>query len=278
MTTVEVVTLNALVKGGDGFLQAVADGARAAGFESTISRDYVGRGDIVAMYGSGSPQKTDIMRAHLATGRHVVNWDLGYFSRGKAGVRNFFRLSLDGLHPGIQHVEATAEEPGRFEVHGIPLREDYQPGGPVIVVGMGRKSREGLGLHSWEARTLRQARERFRGRKIIYRPKPTARGRSDGVQWPDIDALSPVAQLLAGASLVICRHSNVAVDACIAGVPVECQDGIARWLYSRVHQPTPEQRISLLRRAAWWQWKADEMGKAWEFLKQHLKNDPSRIG
>jgi hypothetical protein len=71
---------------------------------------------------------------------------------------------------------------------------------------------------------------------------------------------------LAGASLVICRHSNAAIEACIAGVPVECSGGAAHWLYSRTPRPTTEERLDFLYRLAWWQWRFIEMKSAWLFL------------
>ena len=86
------------------------------------------------------------------------------------------------------------------------------------------------------------------------------------MQWPEIDGATPIQELLRGASLVICRHSNVAVDACIAGIPVECEDGAARWLYAAGPVQPIERRASFLRRLAWWQWQCDEMEDAWKFL------------
>ena len=69
-----------------------------------------------------------------------------------------------------------------------------------------------------------------------------------------------------GARLVVCRHSNVAVDAVIAGVPVECEDGAAYWLRDKPY--TPEVRRDFLDRLAWWQWKPEECMKAWEFIRR----------
>lgn len=230
------------------------------------------------MYGCGSPEKGELMKLHKGPRRHVVCWDIGYFSRGKKGNRDFFRVCVDGLHPSIAQVEGTPEEPDRFAMHGITLRDDFDPTGHIIVVGLGRKSREGLGLTTWEAQALARARERFPGRKIIYRPKPTLRRYPDGVQWDRVDGVTPIEELLKGAALVICRHSNVALDACVAGIPVECEDGIAAWLYSRTTHPDPGQRLGLLRRAAWWQWRRAETRQAWEFLKSFVGTIPSGTG
>ena len=70
-----------------------------------------------------------------------------------------------------------------------------------------------------------------------------------------------------GASLVVCSHSNVAVDACIAGIPVDCTDGAALALYKDNQNPTVERRLEFLRSLAWWQWSTREAPQAWEFIK-----------
>ena len=75
-----------------------------------------------------------------------------------------------------------------------------------------------------------------------------------------------IADLLRGASLAACRHSNVAVDAVVAGVPFEAVDGAAMWLAGKDY--TPANRLDFLRRLAWWQWKASEAHLAWDFAKE----------
>jgi hypothetical protein len=49
-------------------------------------------------------------------------------------------------------------------------------------------------------------------------------------------------------------------------VPVEIEDGAAKWLYERGAAPTRAQRLDFLCRAAWFNWKLSEMGEAWKFL------------
>jgi hypothetical protein len=69
-----------------------------------------------------------------------------------------------------------------------------------------------------------------------------------------------------GCSLVVCRHSNVAIDACIAGVPVECDDGAAFALYRNGPQPDENARREFLGRLAWWNWggtRPPRRGDSW---------------
>jgi hypothetical protein len=70
--------------------------------------------------------------------------------------------------------------------------------------------------------------------------------------------------MLKKAGLVVCRHSNVAVDACRVGAPVVTQDGAAASIYPRrlskyQEQPSQEVRQEFLERLAWWQWSVDEV-------------------
>lgn len=76
----------------------------------------------------------------------------------------------------------------------------------------------------------------------------------------------PIDEALRGASLVVCRHSNVAVDACVAGIPVECDDGAAAALYRGNPNPTREQRAEFLRRLTFWEWRPDEAAQAWDWI------------
>ena len=251
---------------------AMLDGAREAGLTVQPGRiDH--RPDVVlVLYGAGSLERTAIMREHRRAGGRVVCLDGGYFGRRLPANGDYFRVAIDELHARPEHVEATPDDDSRFARFGINLRDDYNPAGPVIVVGMGPKSRVGLGLMDWEQRTLARAAARFPKHRVIYRRKDGRRlAKPDGVMWPHIDGATPIHELLRGASLVIARHSNVSVDACIAGVPVECEDGAARWLYRDGPIQNAERRLSFLRRLAWWNWQPREMGEAGKFLTRMME-------
>jgi hypothetical protein len=147
----------------------------------------------------------------------------------------------------------------------------YRPDGHVLVIGTGRKTRKYLDVLGWEENALLDASRRFPGRRIVYRPKPLGlkirqTAKPDPVEWEYRSENTSINSALKGASLVICRHSNVAVDACMAGIPVECSGGAAHWLYSRVPIPTMQERLDFLYRLAWWQWRFFEMKSAWQFL------------
>jgi hypothetical protein len=245
-------------------LRSIFLGGQSLGMNIKLSRTYTGSKDLLVLYGAGAPDRDQLMRKHLDSGRHVLCWDVGYVGRGKDTNRHYFRVSVDRTHPNLM-MDVTPNSPERWAAHGIKLRNDYDPKGPIIVAGMGPKSRVHLGVNDWEIKALHAAKKRFPGKRVLYRPKPR-KLRDDRIQW-EKDGETPISALLKGASLVICRHSNVAVDACIAGIPVECEDGAAHWLYRHSPTPSPEQRLDFLNRLAWWQWKTTEMKEAWKFLQ-----------
>ena len=52
------------------------------------------------------------------------------------------RLTIDDDHP---HRFVRDEAPERWEAAGIALRENYNPDGPVVLVGLGKKQRALMG-------------------------------------------------------------------------------------------------------------------------------------
>ena len=161
-------------------------------------------------------------------------------------------------------MEATPSGRKRWDEHRISLREDADPNGPIVLVGLGRKSREYLNQPNWEAAKLTDLQSRFPGREVVYRPK----GRDIVKLQCRTDTQELIEPILAGASLVVCRHSNVAVDAAIAGVPFESEDGAAMWLQDKDF--TAANRLDFLRRLAYWQYKPTEAAEAWRFAKRMI--------
>jgi hypothetical protein len=243
-------------------LRSLMRAAEQDGCAVRFGQVYRGRDELLVLYGIGAKRCREARAVHVASGRPVLIWDLGYFGPIKGS--GYRRFSLDRDHP--QHLlERAPLDASRWEAQGIALREDFDPAGPIILVGLGKKTQRYLGLGvGWELRKFEELRHRFPDKQIIFRPKGNAP--TPALDCPR-DATTPIAELLKGASLVACRHSNVAVDAAIAGVPFECDDGAARWLSER--EFSRENRIEFLRRLAWFQWVlTDEAGAAWSFLKQ----------
>lgn len=199
-------------------------------------------------YGLGHVERRQHIDAHLARGGRLIGWDLPYWDRlDRRNPDHPMRLTLDADHPWRL---IKPEPPERFAASGIQLTELAKPAGPVMLVGQGHKTQRLYPM--WEAEAKDRIRRRFPGAPIVYRPKAKNQ--------------PPIQAALRGARAVVCRHSNVAVDACIAGIPVICEDGAAFALYREGSNPTREQRLAFLQSLAWWQWKPSEAAQAWKFL------------
>lgn len=247
------VLLPHIARRGREMLQAMI---AAAPMKCHVTEQYEGRAPWLMSYGLGHRVRRQWTQVHLAGGGKLIGWDMGYWDRDR-----MMRVTVGGDHPrALPDMPATRPAPA--------LRDDADASGPIILVGMGRKSREQFGFYGleWELRTLAAIRAAHPGRRVLYRPKKP--------EWlAGLDnADGEIADVLRGASLVVCRHSNVAVDACIAGVPVVCEDGAATALYGSdlLHPANPgeAERRRFLNNLAWWQWLPTEAAQAWQFLQR----------
>lgn len=259
---VEVLKTEPCSASAHAMLAAMEMAARDAGDEVRVSSHYAGGSDFLVLYGVGHPANDWARQKQIKAGGRVLMWDLGYF--GPRRLDGWLRMSIDSDHPQA-FLDRTPDDSGRWNAHGIQLREDADPDGPIVVIGLGRKSRQYLKARSWEHVAVERIRAQHPGRRIVLRPKGEQFKSIKGVE---IDRREAIGDVLRGASLVVARHSNCCVDAAIAGVPFECEDGAAMWLYSRPF--TRDNRLDFLQRLAWWQWKTTEAAQALQFAKGML--------
>lgn len=231
-----------LLDSGDSMRAHKILGAMAEARGCKVNSHYRGNERLLMLWGYGRPDHAAVVARHLAEGGRAIMWDLGYFGKHEG----YCRVSVDHWHPQ-RLLDKTPADPSRFEFFGIELRECFNPRGRVVIAGLGDKSRRFLGLNGWE----QMMQKKYRG-AIIKRKRDK----------------TPIQTILNGASLLVCRHSNCAIDATIAGVPFDCVDGAAMWLRDKPF--TKENRLDFLRRLAWWQWKAEEAEQAWTFLEARL--------
>lgn len=264
---VEILMAGQIAETGKRMLKAMAEAIEAGGDQVSRTQNYAGRSDVLMLWGVGKPQHDLARRMHLKLGGRVVLFDLGYFGDRKHNAR----LSIDHDHPQAL-LDAAPDEGSRWTAHNIRLLEHAEPQGPILLIGLGRKSRIYLRQPDWERKKLKALQAEFQWAEIIFRPKTP-----DRLTLPiPSDETTPIDQLLAGASLAVCRHSNVAVDAAIAGVPFRCEDGAAMWLQRRPF--TRDNRLQFLQRLAWFQWSPEEAAQCWAFTKGLINASEHRSG
>lgn len=251
-------------------LRCLHAGALETGVDAIVMRQYQPRnGAVLVLYGLGASDRLPHARAHKAAGGHFIALDAGYWDR-KAEHRKF-RVTVDDFHCPDLIMRGPSPGPSRLNESAVGIRSIGHPQqGHIVLVGNGPKS-GAVGASGWAAEKSREIRRLHPKRRITYRPKRSFM--ETGVICDAIAANDKIEAVLANASLVVCRHSNVAVDACRMGIPVVCDDGAASAIYpshleDEANQPSFELRAEFLRRLAWWQWSAAEMssGAIWPWL------------
>lgn len=257
----------------EALLRALAESAGKHGVDAEVMQTYKPRAESVLMlYGLGGKDRLPFARRHLQAGWRTACWDAGYWER-KAEDRKY-RIAFDGFHCPQMIMRGPDPGPERWDSAGLGMRSKYDACGPIVLIGNGQKA-VAVGADGWSAAKSREIRRTFRERVLHYRPK--RQFREPSVVRDRVVDEGSIESVIAGASLVVCRHSNVAVDACRLGVPVVCEDGAAASIYpSKLSdadkQPSLETRMEFLRRLAWWQWSIPEAerGEPWPWILRQL--------
>lgn len=219
--------------------------------------------DAMVLYGWGGEEQQRAIRQHAGP---YACFDLGYWDR--TGADRAWRVSINGFHSPDRVMRGGEPPPRPYP----PITTRYDPAGPILLVGNAPKSRA-VGAEGWTAGQVQPIRTAFPGVPIWYRPKP---GRAQERVRADRTIGGPIQTVLRRCRLVVCRHSNVAVDAAVMGVPVVASDGAAGAIYPRrladwARQPSGRQREAFLRRLAWWQWRVSEMDECVDWMKSQLR-------
>jgi len=246
---------------GTAMLRAMIASAADCGVNAVVRGQYTGQSEWLMLYGLGHLQRKEWAVQHRAKGGHVIGWDLGYWDRDHA-----MRLTIDADHPHA----LMRDMPGdRWARTGIRLRDTYDPNGHILLIGMGLKSRAQFGYEGqeWELSALRRIKAHYPDATVLYKAKKP--------EDFDCEQISgSIEHALQGCGLVVCRHSNVSIDACIAGVPAVCVDGAGFALYNNSmvspRNPSEQERLRFLHNLAYWQYRPSEAKLAWNFIKEVL--------
>lgn len=191
--------------------------------------------------------------------------DLGYWKRDQ-----YYRLGVGSWSPE-GYVSANLPR-SRFDALGLEIKPWRRDGNEIVIAGCSPKSaaEHGFAYMQWEKRAIRELSAL--GRPLMYRPKPTDKAAKPipGVGYDT----RPIADAVGSAWAWVTHHSNSAVDALVAGVPVHCVTGAASVMSTPLEQigapPLREGREQFLADVAWLQWTLDEMrsGACWAHLKE----------
>lgn len=253
-------------------------GARRAGDEVTVMAD--------TDYRAEHPEEYDaaifwgyvltlqaVMAGFNEAKKAPVYLDLAYWDRG-----NSYKVSVGARHPTayFQKVKHGSDRRKRYGIEPVPFAKD---GKIILLAGMSVKGawaeKEG-DFGYYETQVVEELRK-YTDRPIVYRPK--SKGVSAGIPGTKLSLMSePLAPLLRKSWAVVTRHSNVAVDGLVVGVPAFAKAGVASAVglqdLSKIETPYyPDDGVleQFLNDVAYCQWSEQELkdGTVW----RHLKNE-----
>lgn len=191
--------------------------------------------------------------------------DLGFWRRD-----THYRLVVGGWGPE-RYVRAGLPS-SRLAKLGVDIKPWKEGGDTIIIAGSTGKScaEHGIAYRSWEMRAAQLLRDS--GKRIVYRPKPTDPFKAPlpGVEYDQL----PIDESLSGACALVTHHSNAAVHALAAGIPIHCEVGAAAAfsvpMFDIANTPRLDGREQFLADVAWLNWSLDEMraGEAWAHMKE----------
>lgn len=250
--------------------QALKHGAHFEGVEVAATTAYRGASPYLMLWGPGAPDRAAVMARHVSAGGKALAWDLAYWDRDRK-----VRVSVDAAHPNAWVMRQPLPV-DRFKVDRVPVADRWKATGPVLVAGLGDKARAQYGavvVDRWEIEMIRACEARWPGRPVLYRKKKAGSPVPADAQ---IAPMRPIDEALAGCSLLVTWHSNVAVDAIRMGIPVICREGAAAAVCPSAlddADPTPlpvHVRDRFLSNLAWFQWAPTEARPCWRFLQRLL--------
>lgn len=207
---------------------AMAKGAKEVGDHCTLMRADLFREpthEIACFYGFDA-QMQKIFHAYRAYGLPVVYVDLGYFGRLEGGKwSGYHKVSVNGRHP-TSYFQKKTHGPDRFSHFRLNFPR-WRFGRHILVCGTSDKGAlvDGFRPQEWENRTI-QKLKKLTSRQIIYRPKPSWSCATPIPGSQFAMSKEDVSRWLVNCHAVVSHHSNVCVDAFLAGVPNFCEDGV----------------------------------------------------
>lgn len=239
-------------------------------------------GDVCLHYGLKDPL-IEIRRQYASVGTPTVLFDLGYYGRllGPTRWDGYHRFAVNGMH-GPLMLDAPPLDRILPFIGGVCAARENS-GRHILLVGMSRKACivYGIEYNSWERKIVELIRQ-VSDRPILYYPKfsdkkPDKIPGTELFRGFDHDELERCDEFK-HAWCIVAHHSNLCARAQVFGIPIYCEDGIAKGLsinhIQNIEECLPhsvEKRCDFLARLGYQQWNVAEMasGAFWKHFTTH---------
>ncbi len=253
---------------------AMAAGIAQAGDVPTLAETWDGSASYDAVVAYGWRYWQPCFAAYAAAGKPYVFIDGGYWGREKSAEVEtaFHKVTVNCRHPFVR-LDLPEDRFARFGLEVAPWRAG---GNHILLAGMSAKNAADMRVQPehWERGIVSRLRK-LTGRPIVYRPKPTWPGANRTLADRFSPPSEPLADVLRDCHAVVTHHSNVGVDALLAGVPIFTEDGAARPFSTEnleaIETPArPDGRERFMAGLAYCQWSLAEMrsGVCWKFVRE----------
>lgn len=252
--------------------KAMKAGIQRHGVDVSLTHDATDiRGDVLIAYGWNNKAT---FAAYRAAALNFLYIDLGFWLRKTPNMR------LDGYHKVVLNDWCPTSTMRRGcpsdRYTALNLPEPLQTTiakKKIVVAGMSAKSAadHGFSPERWEQDAIVKIATQTR-RGIVYRPKPSW-DKARPLVGAGYCADGAIESLLPQTHALVTHHSNAAVDAIRAGVPVYCAKGVGSLLSTvdlesieNPRIPPESERMQLLYDIAYLQWNVAEMrdGSCWD--------------
>lgn len=229
-------------------------------------------------------KSAEIIKDHVALGKHAVYLDKGYTrQKGEGGHTLYTRLSIDSSSP-IKYFQRERHRPDRFDRLELKILDRKKPtaDGHILFCGSSQKYHDfnALGDATEYAEKALFKLRKASHRQIVYRPKPS---------WTDAKPLpncmfsngsQDILDALRGCHALVTHGSSVAITAVLMGIPIvvlgeTVMSPVAESDITKVDNPYwagSEQRYQWACDFAYCQWTLDEMrnGEAWHYVRKEV--------
>lgn len=229
-------------------------------------------------------RSAEIIKDHVAVGKHAVYLDKGYTrQKGEGGHTLYTRLSIDGSSP-LKYVQRIRRPSERFERLEMKVLERKHPNeGHILFCGSSQKYHDFNGLGDcteYAAKALFKLRK-VSPRQIVYRPKPSATYIKPLQNYMFSTGSQDIFEALRGCHAVVTHGSSVAIHAVLLGIPIvvlgeTVMSPVAESDITKVEHPfwpDPKKRYQWACDFAYCQWTQEEMksGEAWVYVRTEIE-------